>query len=238
MAMNCTQNFKPKPATELIMQFGKDITPDFHLNEIDLKVYDRIYRYFFRFEDFESFHSSYKLNKGLLVLGNVGVGKSVMLEIFNKLIEYYNKFYSNRPKLKLFSKELEKVKEHYQNFEIFKTNDISGLYSKNGYEIIEHHTVNSYVRNNGVYDKNNPISICYDDLGAEEQYSSYYGNKINVLEEILIKRYDLFIAKNMRTIITTNLNPDQIESYYGQRVRSRLREMVNVINYPGIDRRK
>ena len=38
------------------------------------------------------------------------------------------------------------------------------------------------------------------------------------------------IANNM-THITTNLNAEEIEDRYGNRVRSRLREMVNVIGF-------
>ncbi|HCY81161.1 MAG TPA: ATPase, partial [Xanthomarina gelatinilytica] len=35
-----------------------------------------------------------------------------------------------------------------------------------------------------------------------------------------------------RTHLTTNLNALEIEDRYGERVRSRLREMVNVIAFP------
>ncbi|WP_430813984.1 hypothetical protein [Carboxylicivirga sp. RSCT41] len=236
--MNYTQTFKPKNVIELIYKYGNDIVPGFYLNDIDVKVYDRVYRYFFKDQYFESLQPSYRLNKGLLVLGNVGVGKSVMLQVFYDVLKHYNRLYSNIPKLKYFSSELDKATEHFQSFEIYKANDLSGLYSKSGYEIIEQHTVKSYMRQNGINNKDYPLSICYDDLGAEEQYSSHYGCKVNVLKEILLKRYDLFMAKNMRTIITTNLSSEQIQSYYGERVLSRLREMVNVVKYPGFDRRK
>jgi len=57
--------------------------------------------------------------------------------------------------------------------------------------------------------------------------------------EILLSRYDIFKAKNWKTHITTNLNAEELEARYGSRVRSRLREMMNVIAYDSnsIDKR-
>ena len=49
--------------------------------------------------------------------------------------------------------------------------------------------------------------------------------------EILLSRYDLFVAKKIPTHLTTNLSASEIESLYGNRVRSRLREMVNLIAF-------
>jgi len=51
------------------------------------------------------------------------------------------------------------------------------------------------------------------------------------MAEILLSRYDLFIAKKIQTHITTNLSATEIESAYGNRVRSRLRSMVNLISF-------
>lgn len=51
------------------------------------------------------------------------------------------------------------------------------------------------------------------------------------MAEILLSRYDLFISKKLKTHITTNLSATEIETHYGNRVRSRLREMVNLIAY-------
>ena len=51
------------------------------------------------------------------------------------------------------------------------------------------------------------------------------------MAEILFSRYDLFVSWQMVTHITTNLNSSEIESLYGIRVRSRMREMFNLINF-------
>ena len=49
------------------------------------------------------------------------------------------------------------------------------------------------------------------------------------MAEILLSRYDLFTTHNMLTHLTTNLSATEIEEYYGNRVRSRMREMFNLI---------
>jgi hypothetical protein len=51
------------------------------------------------------------------------------------------------------------------------------------------------------------------------------------MAEILLSRYDLFISKKLITHITTNLSATEIENQYGNRVRSRLRQMINLIAF-------
>ncbi len=59
----------------------------------------------------------------------------------------------------------------------------------------------------------------------------FYGNECNVMAEILLRRYDLFINKKLQTHITTNLSASEIEKNYGNRVRSRIRNMFNLIAF-------
>ena len=71
---------------------------------------------------------------------------------------------------------------------------------------------------------------CFDYLGTENNLK-YYGNECNVMAEILLSRYDIFTSKKIQTHITTNLSASEIENVYGNRVRSRMREMFNLIAY-------
>jgi len=82
-------------------------------------------------------------------------------------------------------------------------------------------------------------AICFDDLGTEQNLK-YFGNECNVMAEILLSRYDQFIAHGILTHLTTNLFAGEIETCYGNRVRSRMREMFNVIafNKESKDKRK
>ena len=72
--------------------------------------------------------------------------------------------------------------------------------------------------------------FCFDDLGIE-QPQKYFGNECNVMAEILLSRYDLFVSKEILTHATTNLSATELESKYGNRLRSRMREMFNLVAF-------
>lgn len=101
--------------------------------------------------------------------------------------------------------------------------DISFEFIKDGYEIIH-----KYSRGSNSYTEYK--NYCFDDLGIEQNLK-YYGNECNVMAEIILSRYDLFIAKKVQTHITSNLSASEIEIAYGNRVRSRLRGMLNLIAF-------
>lgn len=73
-------------------------------------------------------------------------------------------------------------------------------------------------------------AYCFDDLGTEQNIR-YYGNECNIMAEILLSRYDHFVDNKTITHLTTNLSAGEIESYYGSRVRSRMRSMFNLIAF-------
>ncbi|WP_284651647.1 ATPase [Flavobacterium terrisoli] len=101
--------------------------------------------------------------------------------------------------------------------------DISFEFIQDGYQ-----TIHKY--SNGKLYHADPKIICFDDLGTENNLK-YFGNECNVMAEILLSRYDIFISKRIPTHLTTNLSASEIETHYGLRVRSRLRQMVNLITY-------
>lgn len=100
--------------------------------------------------------------------------------------------------------------------------DISFEFIKDGYEIIHR-----YSRNNFLHD---PKPYCFDDLGVENNLK-YFGNECNVMAEVILSRYDQFISRKAVTHLTTNLSATEIEEIYGNRVRSRMREMFNLIAF-------
>ena len=101
--------------------------------------------------------------------------------------------------------------------------DISFEFIKEGYSVIHKYSKQSFK-------SEIPKAYCFDDLGTENNLK-YYGNECNVMAEILLSRYDLFISRHMITHLTTNLNSSEIEDIYGTRVRSRLREQFNLIAF-------
>ena len=72
--------------------------------------------------------------------------------------------------------------------------------------------------------------FCFDDIGIEPS-GRHFGKDCNVIGEILLSRYDLFIKNKTKTHGTTNLNAKELENRYGNRVRSRMRQLFNLIAF-------
>lgn len=143
------------------------------------------------------------LKKGILLSGPIGCGKTSLMTLVNYFI----------PKGK--------------QYQIKSAREISFEYEKEGYK-----TINRYSQtplNSGTLNINRNI-FCFDDLGIE-QPQKYFGNECNVMAEILLSRYDLFVSKGIPTYITTNLSASELESKYGNRIRSRMREMFNLVAF-------
>jgi energy-coupling factor transporter ATP-binding protein EcfA2 len=114
-----------------------------------------------------------------------------------------------------------------ENRHIIKScRDVSFEFIQDGYEVISRYSKQSFYYHR-------PRTYCFDDLGTENSLK-YYGNDCNVMAEILLSRYDLFITQRLITHLTTNLNSSEIEQIYGPRVRSRMREMFNLISFSNI----
>lgn len=140
------------------------------------------------------------LNKGILLSGPVGVGKTSIMQLIPEICHQ---------------------KPEYQ---IKTAREIAFEYNENGSKIISQYGSHK--------------SFCFDDLGLEPT-GRFYGKDANVMAEVLLSRHELytnyrtkpkFFLKRM-THITTNLNASEIEERYGKRVRSKLREMLNLIAF-------
>ncbi len=103
-----------------------------------------------------------------------------------------------------------------RTYEIIPARNITFAFNHIGYKIIE--------------DYGNGRFFCFDDLGVEP-LGRYFGDDCNVMGEVLVSRYELFQQTKIPTHITTNLNADELEERYGKRVRSRMRQMFNLISF-------
>ena len=110
-------------------------------------------------------------------------------------------------------------------FLIKPCSEVSFEFLQEGAGVIFQYSRNSFKENR------TPRTVCFDDLGLEPQ-TSFFGNKANVMREVILARYYYFQSQNMITHITTNMGAADIEKRYGKEVRSRLREMCNFISFP------
>ncbi len=115
-----------------------------------------------------------------------------------------------------FLKLLRYLVPHQKEYQVIPCRNIAFAFHHLGYKTIEDYGNSSY--------------ICFDDLGVEP-VGRFYGQDCNVLGEILLSRYELFLNHKVRTHATTNLNADELEERYGTRVRSRMRQLFNLISF-------
>ena len=105
---------------------------------------------------------------------------------------------------------------HRKPYEVVPTRNIVFRFNHIGYKTIE--------------DYGNTQFFCFDDLGVEPM-GRHYGKDCNVMGEILLSRHDLFLDKKIKTHATTNLNAAELEELYGIRVRSRMRQLFNLVAF-------
>ncbi|MBL7886831.1 MAG: ATPase [Flavobacterium sp.] len=170
----------------------------FKIFETDYPIIYKLIAYFLKDEP-TCFQYGINLNKGILLTGPIGCGKTSLMNLMKYLTATEHKFF------------------------VKPCRDISFEFIQDGYQIIHKYSI-------GKLYQSEPRTYCFDDLGTENNLK-YFGNECNVMAEILLSRYDLFISKKLKTHITTNLSATEIEKHYGNRVRSRLREMVNLIAF-------
>lgn len=105
---------------------------------------------------------------------------------------------------------------HIRGYEVIPARNMTFGFNNLGYRIIE--------------DYGNGGQYCFDDIGIEP-IGRYFGKDCNVLGELMLSRHELFLKNKLKTHGTTNLNAEELEERYGQRVRSRMREMFNLIAF-------
>ncbi|SFX74895.1 ATPase [Cytophaga hutchinsonii] len=174
----------------------------FFIDPADYEVVYKILIYIIKDERNAQRHKI-SLDKGIMLSGPVGCGKTTLMNLMNHIIPVANRYIVRSCRL------------------------VSYDFISQGYDAIHKYSYQSFKNNKKVV---TPQAWCFDDLGTESSLK-YYGNECNVMAEILLSRYDLFIEKDMVTHITTNLVAEEIESFYGVRVRSRMREMFNLISF-------
>jgi chromosomal replication initiation ATPase DnaA len=184
----------------------------FVMDDYTRPIIEALCLYFTHDARFERLNDGYSLNKGILLQGNVGCGKSSVMHVFQ-----------NNQK---------------QSFVFARCVDISREYSKNGYKMFDMYVKPRYNHIKTAFFGQTELAWCFDDLGFETE-ARHFGKASNIMIEILDTLYSDNKMRGMAHA-TTNLTATDIESNYGNRIKSRMRQMFNVIAYApeAPDRRK
>lgn len=153
--------------------------------------------------------------KGLLIVGSYGSGKTSTMKIFHKLF-CQPRFFKTPLTFGWYSAQ--EVVEQYENIQtpadktLFWNNMVKG-------------------------------ARYFDDVKTERQASNY--GKVNLFKEIIEKRYDLYINTGKKTYLSCNYAKGkenvgnlskalaEFRLLYGPRVYDRLFEMFNVVVFKG-----
>lgn len=133
--------------------------PRFILNPIEDTIYQLLSFYFTNDKRFEE-RSNFSLNKGLLIFGNIGCGKTTILNLFR-----------NNPK---------------QGYGMVGCKNIAHLYAQEGSKVIDKYS--GMLSGSTIYGQKE-AGICFDDLGTESS-TKHFGTESNVMSDILLNRYD------------------------------------------------
>ena len=152
--------------------------------------------------------------KGIFLMGPVGTGKSMLLEIF-----------------RFYLKEMQG-----KTYQITDTYDIVAKYEQSGFEALERFGENKRVNPHQIAIKK-PIEYLIDEIGGEldivpDGMINYMGTKLAPVPFVLHSRYKLF-KRGYRTHCTSNFDRETLKKVYESRLYDRFNEMFIFLTLTG-----
>lgn len=160
----------------------------------------------------------YKCAKPLLLMGNVGVGKTLLMQIFAEYlrrIDSPNRFYN------VSVTQMVNYYTIHNNLDRFTYNEID---------------------NPGMFD-GNPVNVCLNDIGvdADEKKRQHFGTNLKTLtEDFLHARNEIWTQYGKKAHLTTNLTKKELNSLFEDKFGGRLSDRFktyNIIILDGTSRR-
>jgi len=183
----------------------KKICPKFRVTDFNKVVLNELFYYATR-----NPIGKLDTNKGIFLHGEIGTGKSTLI----KILAEFQRLLGN-------------------GFKTVNCASIAAYFASYGIDSLNEHTwsdVNGRFfdeKGNQIEDK--PIEKAFDELGKETIPAKHYGNELNIMQHIIQIRYDL----KVKTHITSNMIPEEIETKYGSHIYDRAIEMFNFIELKG-----
>jgi len=172
------------------------------------EVVDRLCRYIDN-----NISGTHNINKGILIMGPMGTGKTIMMQTLAKL--------TLKEKFRMVS--LVNIAEQY---------NLEGADSFANFN--RHKSAPIHMD-----DKGKLNHICLDDLGRERPESIYMGARCDVGQHLIYARYNVWKNFKVKTHFTSNINSEpEMILRYGALAWDRLKEMCNIVIMSGESRRK
>lgn len=155
----------------------------------------------------------YNPDKGLWLYGDIGTGKTTMLEIVKRFCRYYRPWQDSDGSGRYFVP---------YSFRISNAVKVCDDFSRHGYAGID-----TYI---------DSTRQAFDELGSESVAVGHFGTVQNVFQYILQRRYEM--RHTGFTHATTNMELSEISQRYGARIWDRCKEMFNFVEFSGASWRK
>lgn len=203
---------------KMIEEIAKSYEPNFDLTDTNKIIFRLLLLYFSGNPDFDS--ELMKItgvqgsrNKGLLLFGSVGSGKSLIL------FKVFRRYVTNILK-----------QNTYQALEYIDILDNA---------MVDPQYLSGFgFQKPTATGRDLTWTVLIDDFLSTNSSINYYGNKIEVADTLIMNRYQAYDRVRKLTHITTNFEPAQMKEFLDQRTISRLSEMCNVIELTGDDWRR
>ncbi|MEI6865546.1 hypothetical protein [Flavicella sp.] len=183
---------------------------NFIVDDENKEVILELLAYFSRSDKFGKLvRNKSSLEKGILLFGPCGLGKSDLFEIFRRM----GKFLASYGYMQMFFKSYTAKDLVNNKVELSKKANERPV----GFAKADIERGNIYI----------------DDVGTEPKFFAQ-----EVIADVIQQRYIKSKQKPQKTFITSNNKPSELGDRYGKQVDDRLREMFNIIKWEGSSRRE
>lgn len=197
---------------------ARDHNPEFFLDVNDRRIFEQLFHYFTNCKEYFK-PDEINFQKGLLIVGKNGVGKSTILKMFSEFFyEQKSRFYH----LSNLAKEVDKNGIRCINQINFKydfcLDDIGSekksMFFGNRFEIFEDILKEFERVNFPSFRPDQSLCLSFEKIVP-------HGKRKNAI-------------RPARIYATTNLTLDEIRERYGNRIHSRIAAFFNIINFPTV----
>lgn len=162
-------------------------------------------------------NEDYKIHKNILLIGEPGTGKTMLMQIF---ADYLQATQNDNQFRNISMTQLMNYQKIFGHIDKYTYNELKGASGQEAYDCVD------------------PYNICLNDLGiATEQQKSFGTLLTQVTDEFLFARYEIYQQYGKRYHITSNLTVKELKKRFEGRLQDRFKAF-NVIELHGGSRRR
>ncbi|MBQ9524819.1 MAG: ATP-binding protein [Bacteroidaceae bacterium] len=150
------------------------------------------------------------LEKNLLIVGEAGTGKTMLMEIFSSYL------FATKNRLYYRCSSMVRLMNYYK----------------------VHSHINKFTFNEDrEFGKCEPFALCLNDIGLEVESQKSFGTDISdVVDEFLYARYEIYQQWYIRTHLTSNYDVEDFKQRFNYRINDRFKS-YNLVPLTGNSRR-